>query len=55
MRVEVRLQSDLLGLGRRPDGFHRVFDDARDIHHLALQTQLAGDDPRDIEQVFDQT
>ena len=51
-------------LGRQRDVFgrcggaydlHRGIDDVREIHRLNLDVQFSCDDPRDLEQIFDET
>jgi hypothetical protein len=50
----VPLDLDGFRLGRRRDGVERGFDDVAQVHRADIQPQLAADDPRDIEDVFDQ-
>ncbi len=49
-----RLQPDVLGCRRGPDAVHRLLDHESHIHRLDGQTDLAGLDARDVEQVVHQ-
>ena len=53
-RGEHRLQPDVLGRRRGPDAVHRLLDHESQIHRLDGQTDLAGLDARDVEQVVHQ-
>ena len=53
-RVEHALQSNGLGLGRGPDRIKGSLDDGREIDRANVETHLARDNPRDIEEVVDE-
>ena len=52
--IDRRLQPDALRRRRRRHRFERLVDHARQVHRADVQPQLAGDDPRDVEDVADQ-
>src|SRR5438094_3728399 len=52
-RIKNGVNTNVLGLRSRKDGLERVGDDAREIDGLNVQTNLAGDDSGDIENVLD--
>ena len=54
VEVRVRLELHALGGRRRTDGIERRVDDRRQLHRPQLETQLAGHDARDVEDVGDQ-
>ena len=53
-RVEDLDDADALGLGGRQDRRQRRVDDLGQAHPLDVQAELAGDDPREVEQVLDE-
>ena len=53
-RVEHVLQSNGLGLGRGPDRIKGSLDDGPEIDRTNVETHLARDNPRDIEEVVDE-
>ena len=53
--VEPRLEMDLLGLGRRPNGLHRRLDNGDQIDQRAnIETHFAGGDPRHVQQILNE-
>src|SRR5207247_562759 len=51
--VELALEGDLLRIGRRTDRVDGALDGCRQVDGRQLETQLAGDDARDLEEVLD--
>src|SRR5207244_4893208 len=47
--VELALEGDLLRVGRRTDRVDGALDGCRQVDGRQLETQLAGDDARDLE------
>ena len=54
-RLEVLDQPDAFGVGGGPDRIERRHDHGRQVHRFDLERQLARDDPRDVEDVFNET
>jgi hypothetical protein len=52
-RIEDRLQPDAFGVGRGPHGLGAVPQKDGQLQRLHVQTDLARDDARDVEHVFD--
>src|SRR5438067_753978 len=52
--VELALEGDLLRVGRRTDRVDGALDGRRQVDGRQLETQLAGDDARDLEEVLDE-
>ena len=53
-RAEHRLHVDVLARGRRPNGVDAALDDRRQIHRADVEADLAGDNARDVQEVFDE-
>ena len=49
-----RLEADALGVGGGPHRLDRRLDHGRELDRLHVEPQLAGDDPRHVEQVLDE-
>ena len=48
------MELDAAGLGRGPLRIERHLDEAWEVHRLDVETELAGDDPGDVEEVVDE-
>ena len=51
--IEVRVDAKAFRIGRRPHDVDGFVEHLREIDERHLQPQLAGDDARDVEEVFD--
>jgi len=53
-RVAEGLDVDRLRLRLLPDAVEGLLDDRRQVHRSHVETQLAGDDAREIEQILNE-
>ena len=52
--LDARPHLDALGEGDAAHGVERAVHDSRDVHDADLEAELAGHDPRDVEEIVDQ-
>jgi hypothetical protein len=52
--IEHDVQADLLGVGGWPHDFHSRFDDSDEVDGSHLDSHLAGNDPRNVQQILNE-